>query len=86
MLQFSQAMSSPSGAVSTLIGLFSFAGPALILRAAGAELSDVVMVHTLLLRSEDAPIEGGSSGHRPEAEVDSSAVDSAKRTFAGPVA
>lgn len=27
-----------------------------ILRAAGAELSDVVMVYTLLLRSEDAPI------------------------------
>jgi 2-iminobutanoate/2-iminopropanoate deaminase len=26
-----------------------------ILRAAGAELSDVVMVHTLLRRSEDAP-------------------------------
>jgi 2-iminobutanoate/2-iminopropanoate deaminase len=29
-----------------------------ILRAAGAELSDVVMVHTLLLRSEDAPVVG----------------------------
>jgi hypothetical protein len=29
LLQFSQAISSPSGAVSTLIGLFSFAGPAL---------------------------------------------------------
>ena len=29
LLQFLQAMSSPSGAVSTLIGLFSFAGPAL---------------------------------------------------------
>ena len=29
-----------------------------ILRAAGAELSDVVMVHTLRLRSEDAPIVG----------------------------
>jgi 2-iminobutanoate/2-iminopropanoate deaminase len=27
-----------------------------ILRAAGAELSDVVMVHTLLARTEDAPI------------------------------
>src|SRR5664280_3797107 len=29
LLQFSWAMSSPSGAVSTLIGLFRFAGPAL---------------------------------------------------------
>ena len=29
-----------------------------ILRAAGAELSDVVMVHTLLRHSEDAPIVG----------------------------
>ena len=29
-----------------------------ILRAAGGELSDVVMVHTLLQRSEDAPIVG----------------------------
>src|SRR5450755_4785999 len=31
LLQFSQAISSPPGAVSTLIGLFSFAAPALFL-------------------------------------------------------
>ena len=45
LLQFLPAISSPSGAVSTLIGLFSFAGPALTLQCSVD--SDRVVVHVI---------------------------------------